>query len=62
MFRRFGSEVTIVQSAARLLMIEDEDVRVDDRGKLTCTAMADAIFTHSLLAEGINTLFATLDA
>jgi pyruvate/2-oxoglutarate dehydrogenase complex dihydrolipoamide dehydrogenase (E3) component len=26
MFRRFGSEVTIVQSAARLMMIEDEDV------------------------------------
>lgn len=26
MFRRFGSEVTIVQSAARILTIEDEDV------------------------------------
>ncbi|MGW6276630.1 mercuric reductase [Kribbella sp. NPDC055071] len=26
MFRRFGSEVTIVQSAARLMMAEDEDV------------------------------------
>src|SRR5216117_2869447 len=26
MFRRFGSEITIVQSAARLMMIEDEDV------------------------------------
>ncbi|MBO0878377.1 MAG: FAD-dependent oxidoreductase, partial [Pseudonocardia sp.] len=26
MFRRFGSEVTIVQSAARLMMIEDKDV------------------------------------
>ena len=26
MFRRFGSEVAIVQSAARLMMIEDEDV------------------------------------
>jgi len=26
MFRRFGSEVTIVQRAARLMMIEDEDV------------------------------------
>jgi len=26
MFRRFGSEVTIIQSAARLIMIEDEDV------------------------------------
>ncbi len=25
-FRRFGSEVTIVQSAPRLMMIEDEDV------------------------------------
>jgi pyruvate/2-oxoglutarate dehydrogenase complex dihydrolipoamide dehydrogenase (E3) component len=26
MFRRFGSEVTIVQSAARVLMLEDDDV------------------------------------
>src|SRR6202035_1176853 len=26
MFRRFGSEVTIIQSPARLMMIEDEDV------------------------------------
>lgn len=26
MFRRFGSEVTVVQSAARLLMLEDDDV------------------------------------
>jgi pyruvate/2-oxoglutarate dehydrogenase complex dihydrolipoamide dehydrogenase (E3) component len=26
MFRRFGSQVTIVQRAARLMMIEDEDV------------------------------------
>ncbi len=26
MFRRFGSKVTIIQSAARLMMIEDEDV------------------------------------
>ena len=26
MFRRFGSEVTIIQSAARLMMIEDDDV------------------------------------
>src|SRR5258705_11644207 len=26
MFRRFGSEVTIIQSATRLIMIEDEDV------------------------------------
>jgi pyruvate/2-oxoglutarate dehydrogenase complex dihydrolipoamide dehydrogenase (E3) component len=31
-------------------------------GKLTYTAMADAIFTHPLLAEGLNTLFATLDS
>jgi len=30
-------------------------------GKLTYTAIADAIFTHPLLAEGLNTLFATLD-
>jgi len=31
-------------------------------GGLTCTAMANAIFTHPLLAEGLNTLFAMLDA
>ncbi len=31
-------------------------------GKLTYTAMAGAIFTHPLLAEGLNTLFAMFDA
>jgi pyruvate/2-oxoglutarate dehydrogenase complex dihydrolipoamide dehydrogenase (E3) component len=31
-------------------------------GELTHTAMADAIFTHPLLAEGLNTLFAAFDA
>ena len=31
-------------------------------GKLTYTAMADAIFTHPLLAEGLNTVFAMVDA
>jgi len=31
-------------------------------GKLTYKAMADAIFTHPLLAEGLNTLFAMLAA
>jgi pyruvate/2-oxoglutarate dehydrogenase complex dihydrolipoamide dehydrogenase (E3) component len=31
-------------------------------GKLPYTAMADAIFTHPLLAEGLNTLFAMVDA
>jgi pyruvate/2-oxoglutarate dehydrogenase complex dihydrolipoamide dehydrogenase (E3) component len=31
-------------------------------GKLTDTAMADAIFTHPLLAEGLTSLFATPDA
>jgi len=30
--------------------------------KLTYSAMADAIFTHPLLAEGLNTLFAMFDA
>ena len=30
-------------------------------GKLNYRAMADAIFTHPLLAEGLNTLFASLD-
>jgi len=31
-------------------------------GKLTYTAMADAIFAHPLLAEGLNSLFAMFDA
>ena len=31
-------------------------------GQLTYTAMADAIFTHPLFAEGLNTLFALFDA
>jgi hypothetical protein len=35
-------------------------IQVAILGKLTYTAMADAIFT--LLAEGLNTLFAMFDA
>jgi pyruvate/2-oxoglutarate dehydrogenase complex dihydrolipoamide dehydrogenase (E3) component len=34
-------------------------VQVAMLGKLTCTVMANAIFTHPLLAEGLNTLFTT---
>jgi pyruvate/2-oxoglutarate dehydrogenase complex dihydrolipoamide dehydrogenase (E3) component len=34
MFRRFGSEVTIIQNAARLMMIEDEDVSDEVAGIL----------------------------
>jgi pyruvate/2-oxoglutarate dehydrogenase complex dihydrolipoamide dehydrogenase (E3) component len=34
-------------------------VQVAMLGHLTATAMADAVFTHPLLAEGLNTLFAT---
>jgi pyruvate/2-oxoglutarate dehydrogenase complex dihydrolipoamide dehydrogenase (E3) component len=37
-------------------------IQVAMLGNLTYTAMADAIFTHPLLAEGLNTLFATFDA
>jgi hypothetical protein len=37
-------------------------IQVAVLGKLTHTAMADAIFTHPLLAEGLNTLFAMFDA
>ncbi len=37
-------------------------IQVAMLGKLPYTAMADAVFTHPLLAEGLNTLFATLDA
>jgi pyruvate/2-oxoglutarate dehydrogenase complex dihydrolipoamide dehydrogenase (E3) component len=37
-------------------------IQVAMLGKLTHTAMADAIFTHPLLAEGLNGLFALFDA
>ena len=37
-------------------------IQVAMLGKLTAAAMADAIFTHPLLAEGLNTLFGTFDA
>jgi pyruvate/2-oxoglutarate dehydrogenase complex dihydrolipoamide dehydrogenase (E3) component len=33
-------------------------IQVAMLGRLTYTAMADAIFTHPLLAEGLNSLFA----
>jgi pyruvate/2-oxoglutarate dehydrogenase complex dihydrolipoamide dehydrogenase (E3) component len=36
-------------------------IQVAMLGNLTCTDMADAIFTHPLLAEGLNTLFAMFD-
>jgi pyruvate/2-oxoglutarate dehydrogenase complex dihydrolipoamide dehydrogenase (E3) component len=36
-------------------------IQVAMLGKLTDTAMANAIFTHPLLAEGLNTLFAMFD-
>jgi pyruvate/2-oxoglutarate dehydrogenase complex dihydrolipoamide dehydrogenase (E3) component len=36
-------------------------IQVAMLGKLTYTSMADAIFTHPLLAEGLNALFAMLD-
>jgi pyruvate/2-oxoglutarate dehydrogenase complex dihydrolipoamide dehydrogenase (E3) component len=37
-------------------------IQVAMLGKLTATAMANAIFTHPLFAEGLNTLFAMFDA
>src|SRR5277367_1549266 len=37
-------------------------IQVAMLGKLPFTAMADAVFTHPLLAEGLNNLFATLGA
>ena len=36
-------------------------IQVAMLGKVTHTAMADAIFTHPLLAEGLNSLFALFD-
>jgi pyruvate/2-oxoglutarate dehydrogenase complex dihydrolipoamide dehydrogenase (E3) component len=48
----FGSEGGEIMTAIQVAML----------GKLTDTAMADAIFTHPLLAEGLNTLFAAFDA
>ena len=47
-----GSEGGEIMTAIQVAML----------GKLTDTAMADAIFTHPLLAEGLNTLFAAFDA
>ena len=44
-----GSEGGEIMTAIQIAML----------GKLTHTDMADAIFTHPLLAEGLNTLFAT---
>jgi pyruvate/2-oxoglutarate dehydrogenase complex dihydrolipoamide dehydrogenase (E3) component len=35
-------------------------IQVAMLGKLPYMAMADAVFTHPLLAESLNTLFATL--
>jgi pyruvate/2-oxoglutarate dehydrogenase complex dihydrolipoamide dehydrogenase (E3) component len=37
-------------------------IQVAMLGKLTYTDMADAVFTHPLLAEGLNSLFAMFDA
>jgi pyruvate/2-oxoglutarate dehydrogenase complex dihydrolipoamide dehydrogenase (E3) component len=37
-------------------------IQVAMQSKLTYRAMADTIFTHPLLAEGLNSLFATFDA
>jgi pyruvate/2-oxoglutarate dehydrogenase complex dihydrolipoamide dehydrogenase (E3) component len=37
-------------------------IQVAMLGKLPYTAMADAIFTHPLLAEGLNSLFALFEA
>ena len=36
-------------------------IQVAMLGRLTATAMADAVFTHPLLAEGLNALFATVE-
>ena len=37
-------------------------IQVAMLGELTSTALANAIFTHPLLAEGLNTLFSMFDA
>ena len=37
-------------------------IQVAMLGELTSTALANAIFTHPLLAEGLNTLFSMVDA
>ena len=47
-----GSEGGEIMSIIQMAML----------GKLTYTAMVDAIFTHPLLAEGLNTLFGMFDA
>jgi hypothetical protein len=37
-------------------------IQVAMLGKLPYSAMANAVFTHPLLAEGLNTRFAMFDA
>ena len=37
-------------------------IQVAMLGQLPYTAMADAMFTHPLFAEGLNSLFAMFDA
>jgi pyruvate/2-oxoglutarate dehydrogenase complex dihydrolipoamide dehydrogenase (E3) component len=37
-------------------------IQVEMMGKLPYTALKEGIFTHPTLAEGLNTLFMTLDA
>ena len=48
----FGSEGGEIMTMIQIAML----------GKLTYTAMADAIFTRPLLVEGLNSLFAMFDA
>jgi pyruvate/2-oxoglutarate dehydrogenase complex dihydrolipoamide dehydrogenase (E3) component len=51
-----GCEVLGTEGGEIMTMIQ-----VAMLGQLTHTAMKDAIFTHPLLAEGLNTLFAMFD-
>ena len=56
MFRRFGSEVTMVQRTAQVLSHDEADI-----GEAVVEILRDAMLSHPTLAEALNNLSMTLD-
>ena len=56
MFRRFGSEVTMVQRSGQVLSHEDADI-----AEAVVEALRDAMLPHPTLAEALNNLLMTRD-
>jgi pyruvate/2-oxoglutarate dehydrogenase complex dihydrolipoamide dehydrogenase (E3) component len=52
MYRRFGSEVTIIEGAARLLVHEDEDVSAAVLDILTKEGISVALNAHNVVVKG----------